>query len=69
MDYELRANLLFALIACVVVGLFVQSIDLHSEWQCNNYKAVTGNDTIYINWDNCYVNRDGVWSVLNEDNR
>ena len=47
-------------------GLMGAAANAYGRYQCEQYAQVTGRATHYVNFDGCYVQRDGKWMRWDE---
>ena len=54
-------------VAAIVFGLMNTATNLHAKWGCENYAEASGEKTIYIWFDDCYVpRREEVREIYND---
>ena len=60
-DCELTANSLMYMIIIMLL-LIAVGFDRYYSWQCDNYQEVTGFESMYVEWDACFIKgSDGVF--------
>ena len=61
-----RFLLFFAAASSLSMFLIVIAFNIHGGYSCNGYQEVTGKQTLYRQFDSCYVNVDGEWRKYDE---
>jgi len=58
---EIGAFIAIALIIVSIIGTAMLAVNKLERYQCDSYEDMTGKETIYAEWDSCYINVNGEW--------
>lgn len=47
-------------------GALIEGANAFGQYQCQQYEQITGRPTKYVQFDECYVQRDGKWMRWDE---